>query len=162
MHGILRWLLDVQAIDLADPGRLSLQWLRPLDGWMWFVIAVAVILYVAAVYRRESAGFPVPRLRAAGRCGIILLGIALLCQPALVYRQDRVEPSAVAVLLDDSASMARTDLYPPAEWTALRELLEPASNGPAGQQCTRWELATAVLRRRSEEHTSELQSLRHL
>jgi len=72
----------------------------------------------------------------------VLLGL-VLARPVRVERREEVHPASVLVLVDDSASMRRSDSYGD---ESLREALEDAS-GLAPTGATRLELARSVLER---------------
>ncbi len=147
LRNILTWLLDLDQVSLHSD-RLSLQWLRPLDSWLWFIIGVGAIAFAATVYRREG-GPLVARLVMAGcRTALIVLIIMLICEPAIVHHQDRKEPSIIAVMVDDSASMSQTDHYDSPQWAELTRLLAAGGNGqgtpgPAG--CSRWDIVNGLV-----------------
>ena len=68
--------------------------------------AAALILYV---YRREGRSKPVRVTLGVIRALLLAFVIALLNRPVLTLGQSRVEPSVVAILIDDSVSMRVRD-----------------------------------------------------
>jgi uncharacterized membrane protein len=110
------------------------------------VVLVVLPLFAAAAwigYRRESISRAMRATLVTLRLGaFILLGL-VLARPVLVERREEVHKAEVLVLLDDSASMRRSDSYGNAE---LRTALEEASGLQAGT-ATRLELARGVLER---------------
>ncbi len=132
MQRILTWWLSLEHIEPGPGAELSLDWQEPLDPWVWFLLVVLVPCYVVLVYRADGGRRSLRGLMAALRCLVILLAIALLCQPVVVLRRDRVEPSTVAVMLDQSLSMARVD---------------PTVGGrqPTADATERWAAAVAAL-----------------
>ena len=49
-----QWLFDLERIDLQSSSDLSIQWLEPLDGWLWFLLFPLVPLLVWLIYRNEG------------------------------------------------------------------------------------------------------------
>src|SRR5438270_13608145 len=71
------------------------------------VLALALILYV---YRRDGRSRSARIFLATIRVLLVAFVLVLLNRPVLVLTQTRVEPSVVAVLLDDSLSMKIRDI----------------------------------------------------
>ena len=69
-------------------------------------LALAMVLYV---YRREGRSKPVRVTLGVARALLLAFVIALLNRPVLTLGQSRVEPSVVALLIDDSVSMRVRD-----------------------------------------------------
>ena len=117
MQRLTEILLGLDGGFLARDGDLSLgfrqRWpLQEMLGaasWNLLLIALAVVL-VAWAYRREAK----PRRWRIGlgvlRLAVLLLVVGLLNRPTLSLTKARLEPSVLAVLLDDSASMAIRDV----------------------------------------------------
>ncbi len=126
VRSLLEWLLSLDRLDLHETQRVSLQWLEPFEAWVWFILVLVVPTYVILIYRHESGTVRSRVLMAGGRASLILFTLMLLCGPALVDRRDRTEPSTVAILIDQSASMARADHYNSEEWSQLAGLVPPA------------------------------------
>jgi len=109
MHGWLDWLLGLELISLDASEPMSLRFALPFGAWVIATAATAMVLYVLFVYRRES-GNRAGRIVLAGlRCALVLLVLAAICQPVLVLQRSKVDPSYVAVLVDVSSSMSRTN-----------------------------------------------------
>ncbi len=142
MRSFLEWLLSLDRLDLHDARRVSLQWLEPFEAWVWFILILVVPTYVILIYRHESGTVRARVLMAGARALLILFTLTLLCSPALVDRRDRTEPSTVAILIDQSASMARADHYSSDEWSQLAGLVPPARPSRGWQ---RRELLEAIL-----------------
>ncbi len=130
MRSFLEWLLSLDRLDLhgapLTAHRVSLQWLEPFEAWVWFILILVVPTYVVLIYRHEGGTVRARVLMAGARALLILFTLMLLCSPALVDRRDRTEPSTVAILIDQSASMARADHYNHNEWSQLAGLVPPA------------------------------------
>ncbi len=130
MRSFLEWLLSLDRLDLhgapLTAHRVSLQWLEPFEAWVWFILILVVPTYVILIYRHESGTLRSRVLMAGARASLILFTLMLLCGPALVDRRDRTEPSTVAIVIDQSASMARADHYNSDEWSQLAGLVPPA------------------------------------
>ncbi|UCG33069.1 MAG: hypothetical protein JSU68_00265 [Phycisphaerales bacterium] len=111
MWNLLTRLLDIDQIRDAEPGSITLRWQNPWANWVLLLTVVLALVFVALTYDRERVR---PRLRlalAALRTLLVLMIVALLCRPVLVWERSHEEPSITAVLIDTSASMARADLY---------------------------------------------------
>lgn len=110
---------------LSREGEFSLtfnpQW--PLQDYvgagLWnFVLAAGALALVLYVYRREGRSQPVRIALGIVRATLLAFVIALLNRPVLTLGQSRVEPSVVAILIDDSVSMRVRD-------AALTETADP-------------------------------------
>ncbi|MCH8964166.1 MAG: hypothetical protein IIB58_04330 [Planctomycetes bacterium] len=134
MRSFLEWLLSLDRLDLHEARRVSLQWLDPFEAWVWFILILVVPTYVILIYRHESGTVRSRVLMAGGRALLILFTLMLLCSPALVDRRDRTEPSTVAILIDQSASMARADRYNSDEWRQLVGLVPPVQPSKGWQR----------------------------
>lgn len=117
MQRFLELLLGLDGGFLAREGGLSLRF-RPrwpmqetfgAGGWNLLLIAAAVAL-VVWIYRHEGKTRPWRIGLGALRLGLLLLVIGLLNRPTLTLSKERVEPSVLAVLVDDSASMSVQDV----------------------------------------------------
>jgi len=121
--------------------------LRLLDlPAMWVVVLVILPLFAAlawAGYARENLSRTMRATLLALRfAAFVLLGL-VLARPVRVERRQEVHPASVLVLLDDSASMRRSDAYPE---DGARKALEEAA-GLAPGEATRLDLARAVYAR---------------
>lgn len=155
MLPLWQWLLDLEQIDLRSATDFSLQWQAPLAEWMWFVILVVVPLYVYLIYRHEPGRRDRRLIMAGGRALTILLTLLLLCRPVLVSRHDRLEPSTVAIMLDQSASMAGCDRYSVEDRERLGALVP---HGASASGCSRWDVARAIL---TADNQAMLRNLLH-
>ena len=81
------------------------------QAWAWNTIlallALAVIVYV---YRRDGRSRPARIFLGILRATLVALVLALLNRPVLMNVDTRTEPSVVAVVLDDTASMDTKDI----------------------------------------------------
>ena len=123
MNRLLEILLGLDRGFLSREGALSVDW-HPNwwspQGWFWsqlinnatwnLLLIVAAVALVIWVYRREgkSRGWRIGL--AAGRLAVLLLLIGLLNRPTLTLTKARVEPSVLAVMVDDSVSMRVPDV----------------------------------------------------
>src|SRR5262245_2345801 len=114
---LIELLLGLDKGFLSKEGELTLQWnprwpgegFVPATAWNLLLGAIAIML-VIYVYRREARS---TRARLTlGLCRAAVLGIllALLNRPVLTLMQSRVEPSVLAIMLDDSVSMRVRDV----------------------------------------------------
>lgn len=119
MHMQRFWeiLLGLERQFLSREGALGLRFHPAWPGqeyvgsavWNLALITLAVML-VWWVYRRETHRQALRITLGAMRLGLLLLVIMLLNRPVLNLNQSRVEPSVLAVLIDDSISMRVRDV----------------------------------------------------
>ncbi|MBN1343240.1 MAG: hypothetical protein JXQ73_11205 [Phycisphaerae bacterium] len=149
MSRLLEWLLDLQSIRFGDGAHLALRWQSAWPAWLTALAVALVIVWVWAIYRKENgAGWG----RAIGgvlRVALLVLALALLFRPMLLLQRTRIEPSEVALLVDDSASMGAADTY--ADAAATTRPVGPTSattqTGPSREtpQRSRLDLIRAAL-----------------
>jgi len=123
------------------------QSLRLLDlppAWVVVLVVLPLFAFVAWIgYGRERLSRAMRSVLVALRVSaFVLLGL-VLARPVRVERREEVRPAEVLVLVDDSASMRRSDSYGDED---LRDALEKASGLPPGTS-SRLDLARAVLQR---------------
>jgi uncharacterized membrane protein len=134
------------ATQRVEPTGLE-QSLRLLDlPPAWVVVLVVLPLFAAAAWigygREHLTRFMRTTLFSLRVAAFVLLGL-VLARPVRVERREEVHPASVLVLVDDSASMRRSDSYGD---EALRDALEEASGLPPAS-ATRLDLARGVLER---------------
>lgn len=119
---------------------MNLQLLSP--AWTWpvlLLLAIAAVVYARWVYGRTVPA-PEPTVRrwlVVLRSGALVLVLAALARPLLVAERSRPEPAVVAVVLEDSGSMALQDRGDrPTRWrqavlaaTAIDSLLQARGDG---------------------------------
>lgn len=109
-------ILGLERGFLAKEGEFSLRFQPRWPGqevlgeglWNLLLVTLSVAL-VAWVYRREGRSRGVKIALGAMRLSLLLLVIALLNRPVLHLSQSRIQPSVVAVMVDDSISMRVRD-----------------------------------------------------
>jgi len=119
MNRLIELLLGLEHGFLSRQGELSLQFnprwpLQTVMGaglWNAVLVVLAGVL-VWYVYRREGQPARVRVILASLRLVLLGLLIVLLNRPVLTLGQNRVEPSVLAVLIDDSLSMRVRDVVP--------------------------------------------------
>lgn len=113
---------------------------------VWLVVLVLLPLFAGLAwlgYARENLSRPMRATLFALRfAAFVLLGL-VLARPVRVERRQEVHPASVLVLVDDSASMRRSDAYPD---DGARKALEEAA-GLAPGEASRLDLARAVYAR---------------
>jgi hypothetical protein len=112
----------------------------------WVVVLVILPLFGLLAwigYSRENLSRPLRGLLVALRIGAFLLLGLVLARPVHVERREEVHPAEVVVLMDDSASMRRSDSYGD---ESTRRALEQASKLDSSV-ATRIDLARAVVER---------------
>jgi uncharacterized membrane protein len=114
-HSVDR-LLGIPAGISGQRGDWSLRfnpaWPAPqiVGAAIWnLVVAAVAISVIVYVYRRETASQSRRLFLGINRSLLILFVIALLNRPVLTLTQSRVEPSVLAMMIDDSSSMRVPD-----------------------------------------------------
>ncbi len=123
--------------------RVSFRLLDAPEAWIVVLLvlpACAALAWLA--YARESIRPGARRILSLLRLAAILLLVAVLFRPVFVSRREEIRPAEVLVLVDDSASMLRSDAYASDE--GARKALSALAGRPA-ESCTRLELAAAAL-----------------
>ena len=117
MNRLLEILLGLDRGFLSREGALSVDfhpnwpWSRIVGDATWNLLLVAAaVALVVWVYRREGKSRRWRIGLAAGRLTVLLLLIGLLNRPTLTLTKARVEPSVLAVMVDDSVSMRVPDV----------------------------------------------------
>jgi len=105
-------VLDLDQLHLGRDAPLSLQWQTPLPTWQLTTLALIAVALVVALYRREHGSRLRRAVPATVRASLFALLVILICRPTLVLQRNRVERSAVAILIDQSRSMTRADEAP--------------------------------------------------
>lgn len=122
---------------LSEEGQFSLRfnprwpWQDVLGAGLWNVLliaaAVALVIYV---YRREGRPRAARILLGSVRLTLLILLIAMLNRPSLMLSQSRIEPSVVAVMIDDSISMRVRDTESDTQpLTRLEHVIQVLSDG---------------------------------
>ncbi len=117
MQRLVEILLGLDSGFLSREGEFSLRFhpnwpfAEVLGNAFWnLLLVMAAVTLVVWVYRREGKSQRWRLFLGAGRLAILLLLIALLNRPSLTLTRARVEPSVLAVLVDDSVSMRVRDV----------------------------------------------------
>lgn len=113
---LLELLLGLPRGFLAQEGELALRF-YPLWPWqdvvgaaVWNLALLGASAWLIAwVYRRDARQSRQRLLLGSLRFALVLLVVLLLNRPVVQLTQSRVEPSVVAVLVDDSVSMTVAD-----------------------------------------------------
>lgn len=116
MSRFFEWLLGLDAGFLGRDGALSLTFEPRFPGaetvgnvtWNLVLVLLAAGL-VWFIYTRESGPKRARLILGSVRFVLILLVIVLLNRPQLTLTNNRVEPSVLAVMIDESASMKLDD-----------------------------------------------------
>lgn len=137
-----RWLGLANGPGEGTAWRLEYHW--PWPSWVTLLAVVAAVLAIVTIYLHESRqARPGYRLMlAAMRLVLVAMVAAMVAQLEVSFQ--RTGLPYVAVVVDDSRSMATVDSYPSALRTSLRQRIEQAH--PAGSKdLSRWNLATMLL-----------------
>ncbi len=117
MKRFIEWLLGLDGGFLGRDGELSVsfdsRW--PLSDYIgaftWNILLLALAVgMVWLIYRRDGRSQRVRITLGAMRLALLTLVIVLLNRPQLTVTQSRVEPSVLAILIDDSLSMRLNDI----------------------------------------------------
>jgi hypothetical protein len=106
------------------------------------VIAVVAAVWVAWIYSRDAAGVPLHWRVLLIALRLVLVSLALAFFSGLRLSIDQSGLPVVAVMIDDSASMALEDTYPREDDAAAADQF--ASQAESRVR-TRWNLARSVL-----------------
>jgi hypothetical protein len=146
---------------LAEGGaiqRTDFEWGNPFPAWLTFGIIVLLVGVVAWCYRREGGGASglVRGFLGALRVILVLVVLALICEPQFTTRSEIQERSTIAVLVDRSRSMSLSDRYAGVDWaSSLTSYLQQAAREAAAEEAAggadagegdQEDEATAVLR----------------
>ncbi|MGN6507636.1 MAG: hypothetical protein ACTHM6_18925 [Tepidisphaeraceae bacterium] len=134
MNRLLEILLGLNRGFLSREGDFTLgfnpqwPWQHALGATTWNVLLVALsVALVTYVYRREGRARGVRVSLAIVRMLLLAVVIVLLNRPVLTLTQSRVEPSVLAVMVDDSLSMRIPDVgspdHPEQRLAAVEQLL---------------------------------------
>lgn len=117
MKRLIEWLLGLEGGFLGRDGELSVSFdshwpfQEYVGAFTWNILLFAgAATLVWFIYRRDG---PSERMRVwlgALRLALLTLVIVLLNRPQLTVTQSRVEPSVLAVMIDDSLSMRLADM----------------------------------------------------
>ena len=148
LRNILSWLLDLDHVSL-DAERLSVQWLRPLDSWLWFIIALGALGFAAAVYRRGERPRRGPPVHGRMPHGTVAAGGHHDLRAG--RRASPGSRGAVHRGRDGRrlASMSQIDHYPPDQGARLTALLAadgPGQTAPTHTGVSRWDVVNGMLR----------------
>ncbi len=111
MASLFQWLFDLDGIRIGRDAPLSLKWQSALPAWQLACCALAAVVVLLLIYRREQASLARRVVLGVVRFLLIALVVAVLCEPTLVLQRNRVEPAHVAVIVDESLSMASRDVF---------------------------------------------------
>jgi uncharacterized membrane protein len=133
MHRFLEIILGLERGFLSRQGDFELgfnpRWPYP-GAFTWnFILCAVAIAIVIYVYRREGRSRLARITLGTARLVLLAFIIALLNRPVLTLVQSRTDPSVLAIMLDDSASMKIRDAgiaadgQPVQRFQAMLELL---------------------------------------
>lgn len=112
-----RFLEILLGLDKGFLSRQGGKWLSFNPVWpghhaaVWnTLLAVLAIAWVVYVYRRDGRSRWARLVLGGLRIGLVALVLVLLNRPVLMVTTSRTEPSVMAVLMDDSASMRIKDV----------------------------------------------------
>lgn len=132
MNGLLsQWLQSI--LGLEAPSGQAIRWTIehawPWPGWLSLVLGIVLVALIVGLYWRESRlAQPRWRLLLAG-FRLLLLGLMfwMLAQTTLVV--ERTGLPYLAIVMDNSASMATVDAYEGLQAKAIRRRMQEAGLG---------------------------------
>ncbi|MFT7663069.1 MAG: putative membrane protein [Planctomycetota bacterium] len=99
---------QVSQTDLNESFRLQ----EAPQAWIIVLLIVPALFLVAWLsYRREAIPSGARAMLAFLRFGALLVLSLVLCRPVMIERREEVHPAEVVILVDDSASMQRSEAY---------------------------------------------------
>src|SRR5438105_2259262 len=108
MTRFLEWLLGLEHIRLSS-GPLNVDLSNAPPAWVMLFGAVLVLILVDVMYRLERGSKRLRMCLASVRALFLFAVLGMVARPNLVLRRDRVDPSVVAVVVDQSGSMSLAD-----------------------------------------------------
>ena len=105
--------LETTAAQASQTGlRMSFRLQEAPQAWIIVLIIVPALIFVSWLsYRREPIPRGARRLLSSLRFGALLVLSLVLCRPVMIERREEVHPAEVVILVDDSASMQRSEAY---------------------------------------------------
>lgn len=113
MKHFIEWLLGLDQIRLGPGAPLTLRFDTTPAPWIMLFGAIVAGYFAYRTYRRVRVASRWRYMLMPLRFGVIMTALFVLGRPILVLQKNEIEPSVVAVLLDDSASMASVDVSAP-------------------------------------------------
>lgn len=114
MNTIIEWLFGINDLSGGDDWRFS--FIGDASPYVILtlvtVLAGMAVLTIMSYLREGDAKLSVKLILAGLRMGAILLALAIILRPAIVWKITRTAYSTVLILIDDSKSMAFKDRYP--------------------------------------------------
>ncbi|MEE2906526.1 MAG: hypothetical protein VX527_01710 [Planctomycetota bacterium] len=105
---MMRWLFKLDSVPEGDSLRLG--WLAPWPAWLWVLVVIGILLFVAWCYRGVLISQTWRISLAAARIIILLLVAILLNGPVLESPRQHRTSDQILVLLDRSGSMVVPDV----------------------------------------------------
>jgi uncharacterized membrane protein len=135
MNRLIEWLLGVDGGFLRRAGDLSVSFAPrwPFSDYVGTFTWNAMLLIAAGalvwfLYQREGRSSRARAWLAGLRASLLLLLIVMLNRPQLTLTQSRIEPSVLAVMIDDSMSMRLNDIGVGAYTTTRLNAVKQALN----------------------------------
>lgn len=154
LQRVLEWMFDVPP---ADPGQgTSWHWGHSFPWPQWFLLlfAVAAVLFVVSVYRRDAHTLSPPWRGLLSGLRLTSIALLLFMLSQSVLRIERTGLPYVVVMLDTSRSMDTPDQYGDA--TIQRSVSKLIADGGV-KSASRLNLAKALLMRKQGQFLRELQ-----
>jgi uncharacterized membrane protein len=131
----MRWLEVIFGLErgfLSREGELVLRFDPPWPHWSYFppaawniLLTTALVALVVWIYQRETLARSRRIVLGALRGALLLLLLVMLNRPMATLVQTRAEPSLLALLVDDSASMGVPDVREQSRLSAVQQALTP-------------------------------------
>lgn len=147
MIRVLEWLLDLEDIRLGRDAPLLLKWDAGIPQWALFGLALLAAFLIFLIYRREEGRVRRRVVLATIRLAVILTVGAMFCRPMLVLQRNRIDPSKIILLVDESRSMSRSDPALTDEEVARFQSGAAIDSADAVRRASRLDLARALIER---------------
>ncbi len=108
MRSFITWLFNLDPNKVGADSELSIRFNQAPEGWMVFLVIVAVIAFAVWIYYRDGRGTASPFFRGflgVLRAALIAIGLFILTEPVLLATRIETRRSTVLVIVDDSFSM---------------------------------------------------------
>lgn len=147
MSGFLPvWIQRLLGMEssVGDAAVWSLDYSWPWPPWLSILMVAAIGGYVLGMYRRERASVSSRRRAGLAALRLAAMGVLLVMAARLTLSIERTGLPNLAILVDDSRSMARADRFEAKEQAAIESRVSAAGYS----EPSRWNQARTILTER--------------